>query len=90
MDGHALTLSVQQQSTSDNEEEKGGVKWHCMERHSQFIQRVVPLPDSADVKAIKVGPADWAEPACALLGTSCLSAGCSSKQSLHPTAGLLT
>ena len=70
MDGHALTLSVQQQSTSDKEEEKGGVKWHCMERSSQFIQRVVPLPDSADVKAIKVGLADWAEPACALLGRS--------------------
>ena len=55
MDGHALTLSVQQQSTSDKEEETGGVKWHCMERSSQFMQRVVPLPDSADVKAIKVG-----------------------------------
>ena len=55
MDGHALALSVQQQSTSDKEEEKSGVKWHCMERSSQFMQRVVPLPDSADVKAIKVG-----------------------------------
>ena len=46
---------MQQQNTSDKEEERNGVKWHCMERSSQFVQRVVPLPDSADVKAIKVG-----------------------------------
>lgn len=55
LDGNVLTLSVQQQNASDKEEERNGVKWHCMERSSQFVQRVVPLPDSADVKAIKVG-----------------------------------
>lgn len=68
VDGHALTLSVQQQNASDKEEETGGVKWHCMERSSQFIQRVIPLPDSADVKDIKVGV--W------WTGLRCLPAGC--------------
>eukprot|EP00891_Asterochloris_glomerata_P007444 jgi/Astpho2/7444/Aster-02023 len=58
VDGHALTLSVQQQNASDKEEETGGVKWHCMERSSQFIQRVIPLPDSADVKDIKAKYSD--------------------------------
>eukprot|EP00891_Asterochloris_glomerata_P007442 jgi/Astpho2/7442/Aster-02022 len=58
LDGNVLTLSVQQQNASDKEEERNGVKWHCMERSSQFVQRVVPLPDSADVKAIKARYSD--------------------------------
>ena len=90
VDGHALTLSVQQQSMSDKEEEKGGVKWHCMERSSQFMQRVVPLPDSADVKAIQASIWQIGRelPCRRLAGTSYLVAGCCSSNPC--TAGLLT
>ena len=78
LDGNVLTLSVQQQNTSDKEEERNGVKWHCLERSSHFVQRVVPLPDSADVKAIKVGiwwtgvvlPAALSAPGCLLAGAA--------------------
>ena len=59
-----------------------------MERSSQFVQRLVPLPDSADVKAIKVG--SWQMGVCCLQGclrlarTSCLLAGAAFAGQLLP------
>ena len=85
LDGNVLTLSVQQQNSSDKEEERNGVKWHCMERSSQFVQRLVPLPDSADVKAIKVGSWVCCLQGCLrLAGTSCLLAGAAFAGQLLP------
>ncbi|KAK9905525.1 hypothetical protein WJX75_001564 [Coccomyxa subellipsoidea] len=52
VDGDVLSLSVEQNASKNEDKEEEGVKYHRMERSSQFVQRRVRLPESANLAKI--------------------------------------
>jgi HSP20 family molecular chaperone IbpA len=52
IDGDVLSLSVESKKNKDEEKEQNGVKYHRVERSSQWVQRRVRLPESADLHKI--------------------------------------
>jgi HSP20 family protein len=52
VDGDVLTISVDADSTKEDEKEQDGVRVHRLERSSTFVRRAIRLPDSADLENI--------------------------------------
>lgn len=52
IDGDVLSLSVERNVSKDEQKEEEGVKYHRVERSSQFVQRRVRLPESANLSKI--------------------------------------
>lgn len=53
VDNNVLTVSVQQESKTEDEKEEKGVRYHRSERSSSFMRRSIRMPETADLQAIK-------------------------------------
>lgn len=47
-----LTIKVDQKKEKEEETEKGGAKYHRYERSTQFVQRSLRMPETANMEAI--------------------------------------
>ena len=52
VEGDTVTLSVESKAEKTEDKEEGGVKWHRVERSSQFQRRALRLPETADLDKV--------------------------------------
>ncbi|KAA6428742.1 MAG: hypothetical protein FRX49_01617 [Trebouxia sp. A1-2] len=53
VDNDVVTVSVEKEDKRDEDKEEQGVRYHRMERSSQFIRRTVRMPETANLDQIK-------------------------------------
>lgn len=53
VEGDVITFGVEKKTEADKMEEKDGVKWHRVERSSQFQQRAMRLPEDTDLDKVE-------------------------------------
>ena len=53
VDNNVLTVKVDTKEEKTEEKEEQGVKYHRMERHNQFVQRSLRMPENANLDDIK-------------------------------------
>jgi HSP20 family protein len=53
-----LTISATKATETTNDEDKGGVKWHRVERSSGSLRRQIKLPATANLDAITAASQD--------------------------------
>lgn len=53
VDNDVVTVSVEKEDKRDEDKEEQGVRYHRMERSSQFVRRTVRMPETANLDQIK-------------------------------------